>query len=185
MPQVVGSAGERRGGQFRAERGLTDGVPDAPVGALAEDAATGAAEQSAVRRGPVLAQVLPEQADQDRRDRDNADSPVGTVLEAARLVRRAGAGPRRAGAWAGAGEDQLALPVRRKNEIRAVQCYSLFRAQRGVVQATEECSQLRAEVGHLAEDRPNLSGAGHGLRIHRCGGYGCRPSCLANWVGLE
>ena len=64
MPQVVGSAGERRGGQFRAERGLTGGVPDAPVGALAEDAATGATEQPPVRRSPELAQVLPEQAGQ-------------------------------------------------------------------------------------------------------------------------
>ena len=75
MPQVVGSAGERRGGQFRAEPGLTGGVPDAPVGALAEDAAAGAAEQPPVRRSPELAQVLPEQAGQDRRDRHGPGQP--------------------------------------------------------------------------------------------------------------
>jgi hypothetical protein len=31
MPQVIGTAGERGGGQVRAERGLAGGVPDAAV----------------------------------------------------------------------------------------------------------------------------------------------------------
>ncbi len=52
----------------------------------------------------------------------------------------------------------------------AVQCYSLFGAQRGVVQAAEERVQLRAEAGHLAEDRPRLGGTGDGLRVDRGGG---------------
>lgn len=53
MPQVVGSAGERRGGQFRVERGLTGGVPDAPVGALAESDL--ARESAVMRRAVALA----------------------------------------------------------------------------------------------------------------------------------
>jgi len=93
MPQVVRAAGQRRGGQLRAECDLEGGAPDAAVGALAEDAAAGAAEQPPVRHGPGLAQVLPEQIGQDRRDRHFPDSPVGTVLEATRFVWRAGAGP--------------------------------------------------------------------------------------------
>ena len=78
-----------------------------------------AAEQRPVQRGPVLAQVLPEQAGQDQRD---GERPRRDVLEAARFMRRTGAGQRGAGARAGAGEDQLAPPVRRQDEIGAVQC---------------------------------------------------------------
>jgi hypothetical protein len=36
VPQVIGAAGERGGGQVRAERGLAGSVPDAAVDRLAE-----------------------------------------------------------------------------------------------------------------------------------------------------
>jgi hypothetical protein len=48
VAQVVGAAGERGVGQARAERGGACGVPGAAVGAFAEDAAAGAAEQPPV-----------------------------------------------------------------------------------------------------------------------------------------
>ena len=89
-----GAAGQRRGGQLPAERDLAGGTPDAVVGAFAEDAAAGAAEQPPVRCGPELAQVRPERVGQDRRDRHGPDSPVGTMLEATRFMWRAGTGPR-------------------------------------------------------------------------------------------
>jgi hypothetical protein len=87
VPQIVGAAGERGGGQVRAESGLAGGVPGAAVHGLAEDAAAGAAEQPAVRRAAVLVEVAAEHADQDRRDRRDAGGAGGAVLEAARHLR--------------------------------------------------------------------------------------------------
>jgi hypothetical protein len=65
LPQVIGTAGQRGGGQAGAEGGLAGGVPDVVVDRLAEHAAAGAAEQLSVRRGPERVQVLAEHADQD------------------------------------------------------------------------------------------------------------------------
>jgi hypothetical protein len=93
VPQVIRAARQRRGGQFRAERGVAGGLPGAAVDRLAEHAAAGAGEQPPVRRGAELAQVLAEHVGQDGRDGDDADGAVGAVLEAALLERRAGAGP--------------------------------------------------------------------------------------------
>ena len=69
MPQVMGAAGERGGGQLGAERGLAGGVPGAAVDRLAEHAAAGAAEQPPVRRGPGFSQVLAEHASIAKTDR--------------------------------------------------------------------------------------------------------------------
>ena len=52
---------------------------------------------------------------------------------------------------------------RRKNEIRAVQCYSLFRAQRGVVQAPKCSESGRRSVTSLRI--AELEWGGHGLRF--------------------
>ena len=191
MPQVVRASGQRRSGQFRAERDLAGGVPDAAVGAFAEDAAAGSAEQPPVRCGPILAQVLPEQVGQSRRHGDDPDRSVRAVLEAARFVRRAGAGPRGAGARAGAGEDQLAPPVPRQDEAGAAECYGFLGAQRGVVQAAEERGQLRAEPStsaRIARTRARLAtvcgltGAAALGGVHRTwltGLAGSRPSSTA------
>lgn len=65
LPQVIGTVGQRGGGQAGAEGGLAGGVPDVVVDRLAEHAAAGAAEQLSVRRGPERVQVLAEHADQD------------------------------------------------------------------------------------------------------------------------
>jgi len=54
MPQVIGTAGERGGGQVRAERGLAGGVPGAAVGGLAEHPAARAAEQPPVAQALVV-----------------------------------------------------------------------------------------------------------------------------------
>ena len=97
MSQVVRAAGQRRGGQLQAEGDLTDGTRDAGIGAFAEDAAAGAAEQLPVRRGPELAQVLPKQVGQDRQDRYGPDSPVGTVLEDMRFTQLESVGVSRFG----------------------------------------------------------------------------------------
>ena len=64
VPQVVRAAGERGGGQFRAERGLAGGAPGAAGDRHAEHSAAGATEQPPVRCGAELAQVLAEQGDQ-------------------------------------------------------------------------------------------------------------------------
>ena len=80
------------------------------------------------------------------------------VLEAARFVRRTGAGPGGAGAGAGAGEDQHPPPVRRENHIAAAQSHSFLRAQRSVVQAGEERGQLRPGLADFGED---------GVLLHR------------------
>jgi hypothetical protein len=71
VPQVIGTAGQRGGGQAGAERGLARGVPGAALDRLAEHATAGAAEQPPVRRDPERMQVLTEHAGQDgRRGRD-------------------------------------------------------------------------------------------------------------------
>jgi hypothetical protein len=93
--------------------------------------------------------------------------------------------PRGAGARAGLGEDQLAAPVRGQDEICLAQCHGFLWAQRGVVQAAEECGQLRAEAGHLGQDRPHLGGTGNGLRVDRGCGPRCCPLHLAERVGRE
>ena len=132
VPQVVGAAGERGGGQVRAERCLAGGVPGAAVDRLAEHAAAGAAEQPPVRRGAMVAEVTAEHADQDGRDGDDADGAVGAVLETGRLMRLAGVGPGGAGARAGGGEDNLAAAAAagREDEVVAAQGDGFFRAQR-------------------------------------------------------
>ncbi len=103
VPQVVGAAGYRGGGQVRAERGPAGGVPGAAIDRFAENAAAGAAEQPPVRRGAEGVQVLAERGDQDGRDGDDPEGAVGAVLEAPRLKRGAGAGPGGAGARGAAG----------------------------------------------------------------------------------
>ena len=77
MPQVVGSAGQQRSGQFRAKRNLPGGVPDPAVDRFAEHSASGPVKQSLVRRGPVLVQVASEQVGQDRWDRDDSHRSLG------------------------------------------------------------------------------------------------------------
>ena len=158
VPQVIGAAGEGGGGQAGTEGGPAGGVPGAAVNRLAEHAAPGAAEQPPVRRSPERTQVLAEHAYQDGRDGNDADHSFGAVLEAARLERRAGAGPGGAGARAGGGEDDRAAASRREDEVIAAQGDGFFRAQRRVVQATEERGQLRPDPGDLGQDRPDLPG---------------------------
>ncbi|HTQ93880.1 MAG TPA: hypothetical protein VMK84_30725 [Streptosporangiaceae bacterium] len=87
VPQVIGAAGERGDGQFRAEGGLAGGVPGAAVDRLVEHAGAGAAEQSPVRRGAMVAEMTAEHADQDGQDGDDADRSVGAVLEAVGAAR--------------------------------------------------------------------------------------------------
>jgi len=127
VPQVVGAAGQRGGGQVRAGRGLAGGVPGAAVDRLAEHAAPGTAEQPPIRCGPGSGQVLAEHAGQDGRDGDDADGAAGAVLEAPRLERRAGAGPGGAGARAGGGEDDRAAAAGREDEVGAAQRDGFFR----------------------------------------------------------
>ncbi len=109
MPQVIRAAAERGGGQLRAERGLAGGVPGPAVDRFAEHAAAGAAEQPPVRRRPMIAQVAVQDADQDGRYGDDADRAVGAVLEAACLMRPAGAGP--GGAATGQVVTRMIVPV--------------------------------------------------------------------------
>jgi hypothetical protein len=59
VPQVVGAAGDRGGGQLRAERGLAGGVPGAAVDRFAEHAAAGAAEQPPVRTSNEVTETPP------------------------------------------------------------------------------------------------------------------------------
>ena len=57
-------------------------MPGAAVHRLAEQAAAGSGEQPPVGCGAVAVGVDPEHPDQDGRDGDLADCPVGPVLEA-------------------------------------------------------------------------------------------------------
>jgi len=180
MPQVVGAAGERGGGQVRAERGPAGSVPGAAVDRLAEHAA---AEQPAVGRAAVLVEVAAEHADQNGRDGDDADRAVGAVLEAPRLVRGPGAGPGTAGARAGRGEGQLPAAVPGQDEIAAAQGDGFFRAQRRVVRAAEERGQFRPDAADLGQDRPDLRRAGDGDRMDGDSGSGRAPPDLADRVG--
>ena len=80
VPQVVRPAGQAGGGQDGAERVAAGGMPGADVDRFAEHAAAGAAEQPPVgcRAEPV--QVLAQQRDQDRWNRDDPDRAVGRCL---------------------------------------------------------------------------------------------------------
>jgi hypothetical protein len=119
MPQVIRAAGERGGGQRRAEGDLAGGVPDTTIDRFAEYAAAGAAKQPPVRAGPEVEQVLAEHADQNDRDGDDADGAVGAVFEAAWFIRPASVRPRAAGARTGTSEDHLSAASSRKDEIVA------------------------------------------------------------------
>src|SRR5215475_13133782 len=99
-----------------------------------------------------LRAALAQERNQGWRDRDDPDRAVGAVLEPAPLIRRAGAGPRPAGARARGGEDQLPPAARWQDAVTLAQRDGFLGAQRRVVQAAEERRQVRADPGDFAED---------------------------------
>jgi len=183
VPQIVGAAGQWGGRQGRAKRSLAGCMPDAAVDRLAEQAATGAEEQPPIQGGAELADVLPEQADQDWRDRDDPDGAGGAVFEPVRLMRPAIAGPSGGGARACTGENHLPAPVRGEGEMALAKRDGFFWAQRPVVQAGEERHQVRPHQGGLSQDGLDLRRTGDRLRADRGGGLGYAPLHLADRVG--
>ncbi len=183
MAEIVGAAGRRGGRPGREGRGGAGLVPDAAVEAFAERSAGGALEQPPVFGASVSLQVLAEEADKLRRDRDRPDRALRAEFEAARLAWRAVTGPGTRGAGKRRGQRELSPASRRQVAGIGVQGDGFGGAQRRVVQAAEERGQLRADPGDLGQDRLHLGGCGGGPWVHRAGGSRGPPGDAVHRIG--